>query len=242
MVGASADNTERKRSTTLPSKRPPVPDQATELPAEARPGHTRSLSSTDRSYRASYVPLLVRHRRLNWTTRPRSHEELGTLKECPSPQPHGPTPLEPEHNRPSRNSRCSCACHEGVRSTQPPSQPNPADAPQKKARPVYADAGIQTDDDYSITEHRSKAATRYDDTHAAHRRQHLAGSTEPPSAFEVQPDTYNGQRASPYSRGSWSSDRSSWYLPNPIVMGRMQDYFRSTDYYLGDSLQPQGMG
>ncbi|KAK7753823.1 hypothetical protein SLS62_004189 [Diatrype stigma] len=222
VVGMSPDNAERKRSTTLPSM-PPVSDQTTEVPAGPRSRHIRSLSSTDGPHRAP-------------------HEELGPLKECPSPLPQGPAPLEPEHTQPSRNSQCSCGCHEGVRRSGQPPLESPADAPHKKARPVYADAGIQTDDDYS-TKHPSKASTRHEDgVQRVYGRQRRARSTEPSSGFEFQPDTYSSQRASLYSSGSWESDRSSWYLPNPVMMGRMQDYFRSTDYYLGDSLQPQGMG
>lgn len=241
-IVAVSPDAERKRSSTFPSNTP-VPNQITESPAKPQSRHIRSLS-TGRPQRGSYVPLLVRHRRMNWATRPRSQEELGPLKECPSPQLRGPTSIPqprdstsmgPKHEQPNRISQCNCGCHEGVQSSQPSHQ-HPVHV--QKSRPAYADAGIQTDDD-PVTEPPPKSTTRYDDDSQGAYGEHRAEYTDS-SGFGFQPNTYS-QRSSMYSE-SCSSNRSSWYVANPIMMGRMQDYFRSTEYFLGDSLRPQGMG
>ncbi len=237
-ISGVSKETERRRSSTLPSATR-SPTQIIEPPAKPQPRHLRSLS-TDRAQGPAFVPLLVRHRRMNWATRPRSDEELGTLKECPSPQLHGPSSVELKRDQIDRTKHCTCGCHGNITRNSLPLQRNIANAPPMKPRPGYADAGIQTDDltAESQIETASKTAHKYEDIQNAYGRRYTA-----PSSFEFQPNSYN-QRASfiADTDSGWYSPGEAWYVPNPVMMGRMQDYFRSTSYFLGDSLQPRGMG
>ena len=213
--------TERRRSSTLPSATS-APDQiAGPPPVRPQLKHIRSLS-TDRPHRSSLMPSVARHRRMNWETRPRSHDELTTLKECPSPLPQEPS-VESRRAQFSNTSHCSCGCHGGSQDRRPVTV-------LQSTRPVYADASIQTDD--------SLLAQEDDEVTYGQR------PMDSTSSFMYEQNTQS-QRTSFLSAStgtdSWASD-GSWYVPNPVAMGRMQDYFRSNTYLLGDSLQPQGMG
>ena len=209
--------TERRRSSTLPSVTS-VPDQVIGPPIRPQLKHIRSLS-TDKPHRSSLMPSVARHRRMNWETRPRSHDELTTLKECPSPLPPEPS-MESRRAQFSSSSHCSCGCHGGPGNTQSTS------IPQRSVRPVYADASIQTDDSLLVQ----------GDGEATYGQRPMNST----SSFVYEQNTQS-QRTSFLSAstgaGSWTSD-GSWCVPNPVVMGRMQDYFRSNNYLLGDSLQP----
>ena len=212
--------TERRRSSTFPSVTP-VPDQIIRPPVRPQLKHIRSIS-TDRPHRSSLMPSVARHRRMNWETRPRS-QDLTTLKECPSPLPQEPL-VESRREQFSRTSHCTCGCHGSPQNSR-------STGTSQSTRPAYADASIQTDD----------APFQGEDEHAYGQRP-IDSITY--SSFAYQQNTQS-QRASLISTStgadSWASD-GSWCVPNPVVMGRMQDYFRSNNYLLGDSLQPQGMG
>ena len=218
---ATPKETERRRSSTFPSVTP-VQDQITRPPVRPQLKHIRSIS-IDRPHRSSLMPSVARHRRVNWETRPRSQDELTTLKECPSPLPKEPL-VESRREQFSRTSHCTCGCHGSTQSSQ-------STGTLRSTRPAYTDASIQTDD----------APFQEEDEHTYGQRP-IDSITS--SSFAYQQNTQS-QRASLLSTStgtdSWASD-GSWCVPNPVVMGRMQDYFRSNNYLLGDSLQPQGMG
>ncbi|KAI1503414.1 hypothetical protein F5X99DRAFT_375165 [Biscogniauxia marginata] len=226
----SMETTERRRSSTLPSFSPTANPPSGKV-SRIQVNHDRT-PSVDKLRRLSVTPPAAQQNR-RWTARPRSIgymglEELAVLKEIPSPKPVGAPPSNfsnPRANLP--HPHCSCGCHNNGLSIQVPH------AAAARPRPVYADACVQTEPlpgseppEYNFQHHRISSVTTIssgEETESGSQR----------SSFETT-----------ITRPDMDSLKSSWkFQPpqNPIIMGRMQDYFRSTTYILGQALHPRGM-
>ncbi|KAI1073777.1 hypothetical protein F5B20DRAFT_492980 [Whalleya microplaca] len=230
-----ARDTERPRSSTLPSLSPTAdrPPPGSLLRPEM--GHTRSPSA-DKLRRLSVIPLAFNQRRPR-VARPRSigdnssSEELGVVKEQPSPRRARGLSVNLSNVRGGRTQHCSCGCHELVAQAT-------ATASNMKPKTGYSDASVQTE---PSLDHE----TSFDElpTRRRHRRRRSSSTTidsfdsSYPSSQRLSIETIITQPDSDYLDAKWQ-----WQPVNPIMMGRMQDYFRSTSYTLGNALQPQGMG
>ncbi|CAJ2505776.1 Uu.00g131700.m01.CDS01 [Anthostomella pinea] len=235
--------TERPRSNTLPSKLSPG-SHAPELSPRPPSTHGRSTSTADRPRRVSAIPLAFVQQRRKSAIRPPSvsfadHDDLAVLKEHPSP-PVARRPSNASFN-PRRSllfNRCDCEC--GCHGHSSKAQPL---MPSTKRRSGYADASVQTDTlpDPDEPVLRKASSRTYD-----HHRELSFAST---ASFEsdVSPNSQRSSFETTVTRpDSCSLDilKKHEYQqpPNPVVMGRMQDYFRSTTYVLGGALHTSGMG
>ncbi|KAI5923484.1 hypothetical protein F4810DRAFT_669066 [Camillea tinctor] len=223
-------DTERPRSSTLPSFLPTGSPPSGKVP-RLQVNHDRA-PSVDKLRRASVTPPAVQQQMRRWTSRPRSIgymglEELAVLKEIPSPK-QAPASTLPPFRGHLPNHHCTCGCHRSGVSIQvpPPAVTRP--------RPAYADACVQTDPmpepeplDYGNYQH--------------HR---ISSVTTISSGEETEVGSQRSSFETTITRPDPESLKSSWWEPpqNPIIMGRMQDYFRSKTYILGQALAPRGMG
>ncbi|KAI0827802.1 hypothetical protein F5Y06DRAFT_227066 [Hypoxylon sp. FL0890] len=253
------DDPERPRSSTLPSTSPTA-DHSPGPHLKPPPSHNRSPSAS--KLRAiSLVPLAFQQQRRSWATRPRSlvygHDDLGVLKEQPSPQRSNlpPTPANSPIMTASKtpDGHCTCSHHNASRGVH-----RPRSDVNTKPRTGYADAGVQTDPPPD-----PDPETLMDDFHHRRRRHHRRESS---SSFTSTIDSYNSSSYPSSKRSSfetittqpdpadyldsggkgkgggvWQQPYRHWeQVSNPVIMGRMQDYFRSSTYTLGAALQPQG--
>ncbi|RYP08804.1 hypothetical protein DL765_008667 [Monosporascus sp. GIB2] len=236
IAGASGD-VERKRSSTFPSVMS-GPNGIIRPPVKPQPNHARSFSA-DKPQRLSLVPLSVRQKTTKWATRPRSYDGLAAVKECPTPGLDDPSSRVSNQDQ-QIASPCTCSCHEDARGSRSPLR-NSGEVPQEQSRPVYADAGIQTDD--TLTHHYTKPRSHghRDTTQTPYGHDRMASTAS--SAFIQET---NWSKRTSYLTTITSPEtycpETLWHIPNPVIMGRMQDYFRSANYFLGDSLQPRDMG
>ncbi|KAI1798821.1 hypothetical protein F4811DRAFT_569137 [Daldinia bambusicola] len=259
----SGGDTERPRSSTLPSMSPAVdhlpgphqkPDPAT---------HGRS-SSADKLRRVSLVPIAFHQRKRSWATRPRSlvygGEDLGVLKEQPSPQgvnvPPTPVKSAPLTSARAPEHRCTCGYHRYASMEVD----KPESTASSKPRSSYADASVQTDPmpepEASSTgafgtsrqrksEHHRRRESSYSATSTADSYNPCSYPSSKRSSFETittEPDQgdcdpglgskYSGGWQQPLQQQHWEQ------FTNPVAMGRMQAYFRSSTYVLGAALQP----
>ncbi|XDG06249.1 hypothetical protein ABKA04_005864 [Annulohypoxylon sp. FPYF3050] len=255
---------ERPRSSTLPTGSPTVdhlPGPHLKPPAS----HSRS-SSADKLRKIALVPLAFNQQRRSWAMRPRSlvygHDDLGTVKEQPSPKrrstPSAPAVKTPRTPAPviAADDNCTCGCHsDGTKGAH--RQVPRVEAPKVEEKPKsrYADACVQTDpapdpepevpeDDFhhrrrrhhrrESTSSAASTADSYRSSYASSKRSSFDTVTTQPDAAEYLEskgigDVRGWQQA--YQPQAWD------YVPNPIMMGRMQDYFRSSTYTLGAALQ-----
>ncbi|KAI1472701.1 uncharacterized protein F4812DRAFT_464743 [Daldinia caldariorum] len=267
----SRGDTERPRSSTLPSISPAV-DHLPGPHLKADPAtHSRS-SSADKLRRVSIVPIAFHQRGRSWATRPRSlvygGEDLGVLKEQPSPQGVNNTPLTPVKSAPLTSAkapehRCTCGYHKyGTAETN-----RPESTKSTKPRSTYADASVQTDPPPSPeasstgafnpgqqrkAEHHRRRESSYSAISTADSYNPYSYPSSKRSSFETittQPDPgYCGPDTGGKYTGGWQQppppppQQQHWeQLTNPVAMGRMQAYFRSSTYVLGAALQPQGL-
>ncbi|KAI0846362.1 hypothetical protein F5Y00DRAFT_144475 [Daldinia vernicosa] len=258
----SGGDTERPRSSTLPSMSPTVDHLPGPHLKPAPAAHIRS-SSADKLRRISLVPIAFHQRGRSWATRPRSlvygGEDLGVLKEQPSPQGADapPTPVKSATSTGTKapGSHCTCGYHNrGTASVHKPGLTT-----NVKPRTSYADASVQTDpipdpevDEFGPNRHKSPSHhRRRESSYSATSTIDSFNSSSYPNSkrssietVTTQPDLedcnldpkgkYNGRR--------WQQRQQQWeQLSNPVAMGRMQAYFRSSTYILGAALQPQGL-
>ncbi|XXG95809.1 hypothetical protein Hte_002080 [Hypoxylon texense] len=251
----SVGETERPRSNTLPSMSPTV-DHLPGPHLKPPTSHGRS-SSADKLRRISLVSLAFNQQRSNqqrrsWATRPRSvvsgAEDLGVLKEQPSPRRAQlpPTPAKSPTSPPATvvEDGCTCGYHDSDRAIAHTHAPKAS----INLRTGYADASVQTDP----TPDPEPETTMDDFPHRRHkhhyRRESSASTT---STIESSYRSNNSSKRSSFETTTTRPDSqcfsdSGWeqqWTPasNPVIMGRMQDYFRSSTYTLGAALQPQGM-
>ncbi|KAI2633117.1 hypothetical protein GGS26DRAFT_67630 [Hypomontagnella submonticulosa] len=243
---------ERPRSSTLPSL-PPTVDHLPGPHLKLSATHSRS-SSADKLRRISLVPLAFHQKRRSWATRPRSmvygHDDLGVLKEQPSPQrvDRSPAPTTPAPATAS-NDDCPCGCHheENVKTHKPGSQAN------TKPRTGYADASVQTDPSLD-----PESTDEFQHRRRRHHQRWESSLSASSTVDSFTPSSYASSKRSSFETITTQPDPGESYLdsggkgggsqqqhweppPNPVIMGRMQDYFRSSTYTLGAALQPQGM-
>ncbi|KAI1374372.1 hypothetical protein F4677DRAFT_165489 [Hypoxylon crocopeplum] len=269
LSGGEGGDVERPRSSTLPSMSPTVdhlPGPHLKPPAS----HSRS-SSADKLRRISLVSMAFRQQRRSWATRPRSlvhgHEDLDVLKEQPSPQRIDlpPTPAKPPTPPPDEHSNYGYRGEDSTTRTHRPSSNTTA-----KPRAGYADASVQTDPSpdpemNSTDEFASQRRRR----HHHHRRKSSSSTASTADSFNMSSYSSNSKRSSfetittqpdpvdsyldsgekgegEIGGGEWHQQQhqqqQQWQPQlNPVIMGRMQDYFRSSNYTLGAALQPQGI-
>ncbi|KAI1410451.1 hypothetical protein F5Y13DRAFT_167788 [Hypoxylon sp. FL1857] len=251
-------DTERPRSSTLPSMSPTI-DNLPGPHLKPSPSHSRS-SSVSKLRAISLVPLAFQQQRRSWATRPRSlvygHDDLGVLKEQPSPQRTDlpPTPAESPIMAPKvSDDHCICGHHNNAsrglhRQRQEMST---------KPRTDYADASVQTDptpdpdpevlmDDFHHRRrrhHRRESSSSLTSTVDSYNSSSYPSSKR--SSFETittQPDPVDYLDSGGKGGGRWQQSQRHWeQVSNPVIMGRMQAYFRSSTYTLGAALQPQGL-
>ncbi|KAH9890178.1 hypothetical protein F4778DRAFT_375445 [Xylariomycetidae sp. FL2044] len=244
-----AKDTERPRSSTLPTSKS---DHSRNSPPRSllRPeaaGHVRSPSA-DKLRRLSIVPIAAHQFRRKLGNRPGSFgsgngngEELDVLKEHPSPRVAVPRPLSllsgPRSSTSSPSCDCGCHSHHNRRAsiiaaTTPKSRP--------MLRAGYADASIQTDPEPECDPIPDLLPRRIN----RHDRQDSFASTASYDS-EMYPRSHRSSVDTTITRPeSCYAEEPDWKFQavNPIMMGRMQDYFRSGTYTLGAALTPAGMG
>ncbi|KAF2972837.1 hypothetical protein GQX73_g795 [Xylaria multiplex] len=233
-------NLERPRSSTLPA----TPSrESTIIRKQLIPllSHSRA-PSLDRSRLGPAVPVSIRRQGRTSPIRPRSidtttlHGELGVLKEQPTPRSTGTLPrtLELQHSIPeywSYRRRDEV----DIGQTQP--------APAMYQRPKYADAGTQTEPEPEPKNLEPQVCKCHHIDHNNQRDSAVSFGLSTKSNTDSRRSSFD----TPITRPDSGWFESGWASPppmnaNPIVMGRMQDYFRSTTYVLGAALHPQGMG
>ncbi|KAI8965355.1 hypothetical protein F5Y11DRAFT_361934 [Daldinia sp. FL1419] len=258
----SIGDTERPRSSTLPSMSPAV-DHLPGPNLKLQPTTHGRSSSADKLRRISLVPISFHQRGRSWATRPRSFigsEDLGVLKEQPSPQGANapPIPVKSALPRSAKESddHCTCDCHD-INATRAYMFRSTTSL---KTRSNYADASVQTDPMPTPTvdeleshrqrksEHHRRRESSYSATSTTDSYNPSSYPSSKRSSFETvttQPDLRdcNLDSGGKYNEGrGWQEPQQHWeQLINPVAMGRMQAYFRSSTYVLGAALQPQGL-
>ncbi|KAI0457016.1 hypothetical protein F5B21DRAFT_106507 [Xylaria acuta] len=218
-------NSERPRSSTLPAT---LSRENTITRRQLRPlfSHSRT-PSLDKPRLGPAVPVAIRRQGRTSPIRPRSidttlYNELEVLKEQPTPRPNAAGDYG--HGRQEESN---------TRQTQPTSA--------VYNRPSYVDAGMQTEPEPvpDVMEHEPQECRCRTQDHNSQRDSAVS--------FGLSSKSVQSGIDTPITRPDSGFFESGWVYPstvvgNPIVMGRMQDYFRSTTYVLGAALHPQGMG
>ncbi|KAI2628476.1 hypothetical protein GGR54DRAFT_587325 [Hypoxylon sp. NC1633] len=226
---------ERPRSNTLPSMSPTVDH----LPGphskpSAAGSHSRS-SSADKLRRISLVSLAFNQPRRSWATRPRSlvyghgngngHEDLGVLKEQPSPRRGGlpPSPARSLIPAPGPVSNCNCTCGRHDKSNDSRARKS-GDHRSAKPRIGYADASVQTDPapdqdlepdslDECPTSRRRKHNSRHD-------RRESSSSTTSTESYNT-PSYINSSKRSSFETVTTQPDPVESYLDTGEKAGRV---------------------
>ncbi|KAI0491011.1 hypothetical protein F4859DRAFT_460046 [Xylaria cf. heliscus] len=230
-------NSERPRSSTLPAN---LSRENTMTGKQLRPlfSHGRA-ESLDKSRLGPAVPVAVRRHGRASGMRPRSidtsfYRELEVLKEQPTPRPSATLPT-PSGLRYNATSDLDSGRREESNMRQ--GQPTPA----VYNRPSYVDSSMQTEPEPApdVAEHEHQECRCLIEDHSSQRDSAVSfGLSSKSSKSGV--DTPITRPDSGFFDSGWEYPHTM--VPNPIVMGRMQDYFRSTTYVLGAALHPQGMG
>ncbi|KAI1341050.1 hypothetical protein F5Y15DRAFT_23820 [Xylariaceae sp. FL0016] len=248
----SLDGSERPRSSTLPTVLP-ASSHPTELllkPSPPPPPHARS-PSVDKLRRLSAVSLAFQFPKRKSLVRPPSighdgHEDLATLKEYPSP-PHAagglPTPKISSF-RTSFSHPCDCGCHaHGPRT--------PRARSTSIRRSTYSDASVQTEPPPEPEPEPESEPLEYVPRRRNYNSRYRDSSVSSAGSFGTDrsyPHSHRSSFDTTITRPDSCDVEDLWKLQpafppaNPVVMGRMQDYFRSTTYVLGGALHPSGMG
>ncbi|KAI3339733.1 hypothetical protein F4824DRAFT_454583 [Ustulina deusta] len=224
---------ERPRSSTLPATLPR--DNATArrqlIPLLT---HTRA-TSVDKPRLSPVVPFRrqgrtspIRPRSIDTTT---LYGELGVLKEQPTPRSSAKL-LDPRRSIPGYSSHRR---HEeiDIGQTQPASPVH--------HRPKYVDSGMQTDPEPAPNVASKECRCQFG-SYNTQRDSAVSFGLSSSSYMESRRPSFD----TPITRPVSGFFESNWSSPtidtNPIIMGRMQAYFRSANYVLGAALHPQGMG
>lgn len=180
---------------------------------------------------ATLVPLAIRVNRFRRRPTSMFYNGPQPLVSVDPPQDTGPTPMEPSSRR--RDSQNKLL----LLSSQYTSTPK---APNERAKePVskYVDASVQTEAPAPLP----PIQTKFQDYN--HHTRHARDSSSASSSSSVF--TYDSSEPST-RRSSFATEEQNYkpyhrptfgYMPNPVMMGRMQDYFRASGYRLGDALQ-----
>ncbi|KAI0190115.1 hypothetical protein F4808DRAFT_444939 [Astrocystis sublimbata] len=252
-------NSERPRSSTLPAT---LPRENTITGKELKPlfSHSRT-PSVDKPRLSLLVPVAVRAKRLS-QSRPRSidttfyQRELEVLKEQPTPKPNAT--FSPRDNAPSDPGRTPRQVQNNMRQARrsPVVRSPAARSPILPIIPTksrYVDSSMQTD-----PEPAPEPEVRYIEPPECSCRSHGYSSVRDSAvSFGMSSVASMSGYDTPITKPDFECyDEEDWDCPpphqeppchpqvmaNPIIMGRMADYFRSTTYTLGASLQPPGYG
>ncbi|KAI1154277.1 hypothetical protein F4825DRAFT_191294 [Nemania diffusa] len=231
-------NLERPRASTLPAS---LSRENTTARRQLRPllSHSRS-PSLDKYRLGPAIPASVRRQGRLSPIRPRSidttsYGELEVLKEQPTPRPTAPL-LNASDARHSAAGYHSYGQQEERATWQPPP------ALIQYQRPSYRDAGMQTEPGPVVNmapDHAPEECTCRLKGYGS-QRDMTASSISYTNSQRSSLDTIITRPDSGFFESGWATPPT--VDTNPIVMGRMQDYFRSTTYVLGAALHPQGMG
>ncbi|KAI3316537.1 hypothetical protein HD806DRAFT_552231 [Xylariaceae sp. AK1471] len=234
---------ERLRSSTLPATLSRE-NNATRKQLKPLLSRTRSLS-LEKVRLGPAVPVGTQHQRRIFPLRPRSIDtstmrgELGALKEQPSPQLSAklPSTFDLQHNFTKEYSY-------GQHETRVTGNIRPTSIVQYN--PSYTDAGVQTD-----PEPEPSLVLEYESLERRSQRNSYEAQCDSDTSFSLSLESCDESRRSsfhiPTTRPNSRVFEPRWGCPptnivNPIMMGRMQDYFRSASYVLGAALHPQGLG
>ncbi|KAI1311517.1 hypothetical protein F5Y03DRAFT_308864 [Xylaria venustula] len=228
---------ERPRSSTLPANL--SQENTTRRQLIPLLSHSRA-PSLDKQRLGPSVPVAFRRQGRTSPIRPRSIDttsipgELEVLREQP-------TPRSSVQGSSSLQSRRSGPVYSGYvrRDEIETGQTRPTSLVYH--RPNYVDSATQTDPD-PAPNHEPKGCkckerdynTQRDSAVSLSLSSHAYSNSRRPSF-----DTIVTRPDSGIFESSWDSPAID---TNPIMMGRMQAYFRSTNYVLGAALHPQGMG
>ncbi|ETS84887.1 hypothetical protein PFICI_02912 [Pestalotiopsis fici W106-1] len=215
-VGSSSAYSESDRRTSV-------------IPEEASSAAGRKREETPRL--ASLVPLAIRVNRFR--RRPTSMHYNGSqpLMNIDPPQDTATALMEQSSRRRDSQNKLLPL------SSQRASTLTASDEKPKEPISRYVDACVQTEAAVPL----SPIQTTFQDynQHRRHARDSSSASSSSSvfTSFSSEPST---------RRSSFATEEQSYksyqrptfgYMPNPIMMGRMQDYFRATGYRLGDALQ-----
>ncbi|KAI8630214.1 hypothetical protein F5Y19DRAFT_484102 [Xylariaceae sp. FL1651] len=234
-------NMERPRSSTLPAT---LSRESSLAGTQLRPllSHARALSVEKPRLRTA-IPVTVRQQRRRSPLRPRSIDfsvegDLAVLEEHLSPQPSStlPNAFASQHHLGKHNSICEC--HEKVM------MKTRQQTPTARYLPTYTDASVQTEPE-SVTGLVAETV-HYEHKYHHNSRETQRDSRATPALLSNSNTKFpaNNQRSglsANITRPDSGFFEPSWDLPppnvaNPIAMGKMQDYFRSTTYVLGAAL------
>ncbi|KAH6651757.1 hypothetical protein BKA67DRAFT_571839 [Truncatella angustata] len=217
----------QRRSATVGSLEYPGTNRRTSLIYE-EPSSTPERSREDVPRLASFVSIAARVNRFR--RRPLSMYHTGTQ---PLVNPDGlqeEQPKEPGHSDVNSKSREGLNRLPLYRSAE--SEPQ-GDAAQKPVS-SYVNAGVQTDSPPSPP---PMQTTFHEYQHHRHTRDSSSASSTS-SVFTSYSETSTRRSSIVEDHNTKSTFRQSYnYHPNPVLMGRMQDYFRASGYRLGDALQ-----
>ncbi|KAI0515453.1 hypothetical protein F5B22DRAFT_190952 [Xylaria bambusicola] len=231
---------ERPRSSTLPANlsRENTTGQKQLIPLLS---HSRT-TSVDKARLGPGVPVAFRRPGRTSPIRPRSIDtsnglgELEVLKEQPTPRSSG---LKSSN----RDLRLSIPDFSNYKRRDYIDFEPTHSTPNTYRRSNYVDSSMQTDPEPT------PAATPSHEC-KCHLRDHNNQRDSAVSFGMSSQHSFTSSRRpsfdTPITRPFSSFFESSWSSPsidtNPIRMGRMQAYFRSSNYVLGAALHPQGMG
>ncbi|KAI0173461.1 hypothetical protein GGR52DRAFT_571971 [Hypoxylon sp. FL1284] len=197
-------------------------------------------------------------------------EDLGVLKEQPSPRraerPLAPTPATkplPRLPAPAMatatataatpKDHCTCGHRHENEKEKEDSKYRAQDRPKPNTAPRtgYADAGVQTDPppdpepEMTIDDFRPRRRRHHyrressESTASTAESSYRSSNSSKRSSFETTTTRPDSQC---FSDSGWDKQQQQQQQPsNPVIMGRMQDYFRSNNYTLGAALQPQAV-
>lgn len=262
------DRASRRRSRTMSMVGPPASFRLSVSPiSEGIPKTTSNTTTRPTSNPSSslFVPAPLTRVRTerDWKRRPRSiafgeedyipglqapllRRRSSRGRTSPSPPPQTATTC------------CACGCH-ASKPTAPPKAPAyatsavqtpPSEERVKQPRTSYVSTAVQTDPPPSPPPRRRRSSSR---RQVLSKRASVASASSSSSTTSDYDEDDGASTASRSRRSSAAatdittpSTCGKVAVPpvkgNPVVMGQMQSYFRSSGYQLGDALRPVGGG
>lgn len=262
------DRASRRRSRTMSMVGPPASFRLSVSPiSEGIPKTTSNTTTRPTSNPSSslFVPAPLTRVRTerDWKRRPRSiafgeedyipglqapllRRRSSRGRTSPSPPPQTATTC------------CACGCH-ASKPTAPPKAPAyatsavqtpPSEERVKQPRTSYVSTTVQTDPPPSPPPRRRRSSSR---RQVLSKRASVASASSSSSTTSDYDEDDGASTASRSRRSSAAatdittpSTCGKVAVPpvkgNPVVMGQMQSYFRSSGYQLGDALRPVGGG
>lgn len=236
MVVNSTDTTSagirQRRAATVGSLTYPESNRRTSLMPED-PTTTAENRQTEAPRLASLVPLAIRVNRFRRRPTSMFYNGPQPLVNIDPPQDAGAT--QTEQSTPRRNSQNKLL----PLSSQRASISTPPEESIKQPTSRYVNAGVQTEAPAPPSPPPMQTSFQEYQHHARHNRDSSTASSRSSvfTSYSSEPSTRRSSFATedyapkPYYRPTFG------YMPNPIMMGRMQDYFRAPGYRLGDAFQ-----